>query len=214
MNHHSLGTIDTIYKGFILPNRYTWNRSFEGGYVKFARVFDENGKLFAKLYYSEGKLNGLCEFYENGVLVEKRTYVDDVADGWGCTIENGKEKQWFIYDNGIRISSIGDKDSEGFREEVSLESGMIISKFKYDFNHKPTGFGYLFENGVISKEVDAESGAVLKDYDQDIDIEYVEEITDIPALIDRVQSNIEYIGYVVRAGYSYKQIMLMVSLKE
>lgn len=203
MNDEGLDTVGRMFKGFTLPEGYTWNRSYEGGTLKSARVFDQNRKLNAKLFYAESGLNGLCEFYENGVLKEKRMYVNDSANGWGCTVENGKEKQWLMYKDGERISTIGEEDHEGYRQETSLKTGEILSKCKYDSNHKPTGIGYLFENGKISKEVDIENGEVLKDYTIPAQHEKLSDITDISVLIQRVRTNDVYEGYVVPEGYVY-----------
>lgn len=204
MNPNNMDNPKRVDDGFSLPEGFKWKRSYQGGMIKSAIVFDLKGKLFAKLHYSEGKLNGLCDFFENGNLKEKRTYVNDVANGWACTIENGKEKQWLLYKDGLCISSIGDEDHEGYREEVSLETGKIVTKYKYDSNHKPTGTGYLYDDGVISKEVDVESGKVLKDYKKDVQHEKLSEITDISVLVERVKTETLFKGYVVLAGYSYK----------
>lgn len=204
MNPNNTDNSKRVYSGFSLPEGYKWKRSYQGGMIKSAIVLDLKGKVYAKLHYSEGKLNGLCEFFENGVLKEKRTYINDVANGWACTIENGKEKQWLLYKDGLCISSIGDEDNEGYREEVSLETGKIVTKCKYDPNHKPIGTGYLYDDGVISKEVDVESGKVLKDYKKDNEPEKLSEITDISVLVEKVKTETLFKGYVVLAGYAYK----------
>lgn len=201
MNDEDLNTVCEMHKGFTLPEGYTWNRSYEGGILKSARVFDQNRKLNAKLFYAESGLNGLCEFYEKGSLKEKRMYLNDVADGWGCTVENGREKQWFMYKDGVRISIIGEEDHDGYRLETSLKTGEILSKCKYNSNHKPTGIAYWYENGKVSKEVDVDSGTVLKDYT--IHQEKISDITDNSILIQRVRTNDVYEGYVIHAGYSY-----------
>ena len=154
---------DEIYKGFSLPEGYTWEPIKEGGSIKSVTVRDRNNRLFVQLSYKSGKLDGLCEFYQDGILKEKRTYRDDIADGWGCLMVDGKEGVWFRYEKGIRVNVI-EEDLEGFRKEKSLKTGEVLSMFKYDNNHQPTGIGYLFEKNAIRKEVDKNSNRVLREF--------------------------------------------------
>ena len=78
----------------------------ENGSIRSVTILDKNNKLYAKLKYNNGKLQGVSEFYDSGVLVEKRTYNNDVADGWGCRYENGQELTWYHYQDGKRVSEI------------------------------------------------------------------------------------------------------------
>ena len=165
MNNEEMNTEEPFYCGFIIPKGYSLERSFEGEWLKSSIVHDNNGKVFAKLYYEKDKLNGICEFYKDGVLTEKRTYKDGVADGWGCLFTDNEEGLWFKYVKGIRISMIESEDSDGFRKEKNVKTGELISAFRYNSNHKPIGNGFLFEKNVVKKEVNNKNDRVLREYE-------------------------------------------------
>ena len=66
--------------------------------VKFKKegpveVFTPDSVLYANLNYHEDLLDGLCEYYDRGVLIEKISYKNGKEDGWSCVFENGKEKE-------------------------------------------------------------------------------------------------------------------------
>ena len=49
--------------GFTLPRGYNWNPTIVNGKTEGkVDVFNEEGMLFAKLFYHEGKLEGECSF--------------------------------------------------------------------------------------------------------------------------------------------------------
>lgn len=90
-------------KGFILPEGYTWDMKLKNG-LKEGKVTVRNKvrMVHAILEYKNDKLNGICCFFYRGSPKEKITFVNDIAEGWGCEIEKGKEIRWFIYKNGIK----------------------------------------------------------------------------------------------------------------
>ena len=172
--------MNEIYKGCTIPEGYVVETNPNQDEVT---VYDTHHHLYAHLSIVDGKLQGVSEFYENGVLKEKRTYMRDVAEGWGCEYENGVESQWFRYENGIRVSKIGNEDSTGFREEVSLSSGERMSIFQYGADHHRLGGGFVFEKGFLQKEVVFENGVEkqllrefkeknMKEYDSDKHVVY------------------------------------------
>ena len=55
--------------------------------------YDENGQLYSKINYKDGKKDGLSEFYmENGQLVVKSNYKDGELDGL---------LEWYFWDGSI-----------------------------------------------------------------------------------------------------------------
>ena len=83
------------YKGFILPDGYTWKVDLQHGMKEgIATVWNDKQVISAVLCYSHDRLNGLCSFYENGLLLSTITFVDDIKEGWACEYENGKEVRY------------------------------------------------------------------------------------------------------------------------
>ena len=61
--------------GFSLPDGYSWDvKTVNGMREGKATVKNSLNLVHAVLFYSHDKLNGICSFYENGRLKEKRTY--------------------------------------------------------------------------------------------------------------------------------------------
>ena len=147
-------------KGFVLPDGYSWDaklidRKKEGKIT----VKDEFGCISCVLHFRNDKLNGLCKFYDLGSLVEKRTFVNDVEEGWACEIEMGEEVRWYLYANGKRNAELKKYNNmENYWQAVKIFSNQLISICKYDDNHVPIGKGYIYENGCISRIVMFENG--------------------------------------------------------
>ena len=77
-------------KGYILPKGYSWDiKMVKGMKEGKVTVKDKMKLVHAVLFYSHDKLNGICSFYNNGKLIEKRTYVNNIAEGWSCEYEKG-----------------------------------------------------------------------------------------------------------------------------
>ena len=124
-------------------------------------VYNSNSTLYAILMYHKDKLNGICEFYDNGNLKEKITYKEDVEEGWGCDVENGKENKWYLYRNGEKYSELVEIEN-GMREERLLKNGEVISICSYNENHEKNGIGYLFKNNHISSVVEFEDNTMKR----------------------------------------------------
>ena len=147
-------------KGFVLPNGYSWDVRIENG-MKEGKVIVKNKMrmVHAFLYYHHDKLNGLCSFFKNGRIIEKRTYVNDVVEGWSCELERGGIERWFIYQNGKKISKlIKCEEIEGFWKEVEIDCENLISICQYDENHNKNGKCYLYKGNSIWKIVNFENG--------------------------------------------------------
>ena len=93
---------DQLQKGFVLKEGYSWDAKLIDG-KKNGRVIvknEEEGWVSNVLQYENDKLNGICEFYDVGTLVEKRTFVNDIAEGWAWRIEFDDEVECIMYNNG------------------------------------------------------------------------------------------------------------------
>ena len=163
--------------GFSLPNGYSWDvKTVNGMREGKATVKNSLNLVHAVLFYSHDKLNGICSFYENGRLKEKRTYVDNVANGWACEYERMKEARWFIYKNGVIVEKfVKSEEMEGYWKEYDVNSNDPISICQYDENHKKDGRCYLFNGKSILKIAVFENGKeiiTLKEFNQNQMTEY------------------------------------------
>ena len=169
--------VSRIEKGFVLPNGYTWDAKLGNG-KKEGKVIvrDQYGCLSHVLFYEDDKLNGLCEFYKLGMIKEKHTFVNDVAEGWGCEIKFGEVVKWFFDTDGIReVELTKSTVLENYWRAVSTTSKEVISLCKYDENHKRIDKGYIFEGDRIKRIVFFEDGKVrdvLKSFEGDQMTEY------------------------------------------
>ena len=116
-------------------------------------VLTKEGFLYARLPYKDDILDGVCEFYNNGLLKEKITYKNGKPNGWGCNYENNEESMWFFYKDGRKFSELK-KNDDNFYLETEVRTGKLLSLCKYNENHEKDGIGYLYTNDVISEEIE------------------------------------------------------------
>ena len=146
--------------GFVLPNGYSWDVQLQNG-MKEGRVTVRNKMrmVYAVLYYHHDKLNGVCSFYDRGILIEMRTYVDNIAEGWSCELDREGKESWFIYRNGSRANKLVKcEELEGFWKEIEIASEKLISICQYNEEHLRNGKCYLYEGNSIRKIVSFENG--------------------------------------------------------
>ena len=124
-------------------------------------VFTADSLLYANLIYHEDLLDGLCEYYDRGVLVEKIHYKNGKEDGWGCVFENGKETAWYFYENGQKKSIVKEIEDQ-YREEREIGSGKILSVCKYDKDHEKDGIWFVYEEDHLSGMVEFDKNKVSK----------------------------------------------------
>lgn len=142
--------------GFVLPEGYTWDLKLKNG-MKEGKVVVKNqfNVVVAKLEYHNDKLNGLCLFYNNGVLSNKIMFVNDVANGRGCDVEKMKEVRWYLYENGKKkVELMKFEDLNGYWKEMDVNTNSIISISHFDENNNKNGRCYLFDRDHISKVID------------------------------------------------------------
>ena len=66
-------------KRILFPEGCTSNLKFVNGSKEGkCEVYNSNSTLYAILMYHNDKLNGICEFYDNGNLKEKVSYINDI----------------------------------------------------------------------------------------------------------------------------------------
>ena len=102
--------------GFNLPPGFSWNPSIVNGKKEGkVEVFTEQGMLYAELFYHEGKLEGECSFFEEGLIKEKGMYKNDELKSWIRFYKNDKEDVVYLYENGICVKKIV-RENELYRE--------------------------------------------------------------------------------------------------
>lgn len=139
-------------------------------------VKDEDGHVFRVLQFKNDLLNGLCEFYSRGRLIEKRMFLNDKEEGWSCEITRGRETRWFLYSSGVRIAELKKcDDMVDYWKAIDLSVNTVLSICKYDSNHKPTDKGYIYVNNWINRVVLYENGiesVLLKTFDEKRMVEF------------------------------------------
>ena len=164
---------DQIEKGFVLKEGYSWDAKLIDGKKNGIVIVknEEEGWVSNVLQYENDKLNGICEFYDVGTLVEKRTFVNDIAEGWAWRIEFDDEVECIMYNNGHKSTRLERcNDMDNYWKAIDIDSNDIVSVCCYDENHNPIGKGYIFENGKIKRVVMFENGKekeVLKSFNED-----------------------------------------------
>lgn len=151
MDKRGVAFIGSCPNGFQLPEGFSWNaRMHDGKRSGKVVVKDKMNRLYAILYYDQDKLNGTSVFYDKGFPQRKITYVNDVANGWGCECDKGKEMKWFFYEDGsVKYELVRKEGMDKYWEKKEITSGVIVSCCQYDHDHKMTGKGYVFENNQV-----------------------------------------------------------------
>lgn len=171
--------VDVISKGFVLPPGYTWNAKLDGGEKEGTiTVMNEEGLIYAELQYKNNELNGECIFYEEGDIKEKITYVNDIADGWSYKFKDGKEAQAYLYEKGKKTKIIEQLEDTDYYIETDINNEGDYVCFTVDDHLNKKGFGYVYKNKKIQKEVEYKDGVVFrtcKSFSNDIMKEYDEE---------------------------------------
>ncbi len=164
-------------KGFVLPNGYTWDVQLKNGMKEGKAIVKNKIRLVhAILFYEHDKLNGICCFYIDGKLKEKITYVNNVAEGWGCDCDDTIELQNYHYIHGekkYKIFRIEGKE-EMWREE-DLETNALVSICTYNNAFKKNGDCYFYEdNNIIEHAIytNGEKTTVHKIFQEKIMREY------------------------------------------
>lgn len=104
INNH---LINKVNGGFVLPKGHTWDPTLiEGKKEGKVIVKDQDKAISHVLYYENDKLNGVCEFYDVGTICEKRTFVNDVEEGWACDMERNKDVRWYWYVDGVKKAEL------------------------------------------------------------------------------------------------------------
>ena len=73
---------------------------------EIVQEYVENGKLFNRVNYKDGKQDGLWEsFYENGKLWSRVNYKDGELDGlWESYYDSGESKVQSCYKNDVKVA--------------------------------------------------------------------------------------------------------------
>ena len=98
-------------------------------------------------------------FYNRGKLIAKRTFVNNIAEGWSCEFEKEGVEAWFIYENGKKVNKLVKcEELEGFWNEIEIDGNNLISICQYNEEHVKNGKCYLYESNSIRKIVSLDNG--------------------------------------------------------
>lgn len=173
----------TSYKNGIITGKkeYYENGQLEGKvFYKNGKVdgvlykYYENGQLELEASYSDGKLNGfLKKYYENGQLQMEAYFLNDKADGvYKEYYEDGQLKVKGGYKNGL-IEGPG---------ESYYQNGQIKIRDHYKNNVKDGYDEKYYENGLLKQKTTYKNGAVngiITHYDMEGNIHQISHIGEI-----------------------------------
>lgn len=126
-------------------------------------IYDDNGKLKERVFYKNGKKNGEACVYKNGLIAEKKNYIDDLLEGFVEIYDQGIMKMYVKYANNIPngigyffhksgiVNAIAWYKNGLFEGPflVFNETGLLVKRDTYMAN-KLNGPSYIYyENGII-----------------------------------------------------------------
>lgn len=149
--------------GFVLPRNYSWDVTLVKGMKEgITTVKDEDCCVVCKLRYKHDALNGVCSFYDSGILIEQITFVNNVPDGWGCRIVGVKEREEYLYRNGIKKLKLKKHDKlKKYWLSIDCYDTSNVVVCQYDERFRPIGNGYVFSGDKIQKVVLYENGEIV-----------------------------------------------------
>lgn len=155
--------------GFALPKDYSWDVTVVQGMKEgITTVKDEDDCIVCRLKYKHDALNGVCSFYDSGILKERITFVNNVPDGWGCKIVGVKEKEEYIYKNGVKKMKLKRYDKlKEYWMTTDCDDPTSVVICQYDDDFTPIANGYIFSGERIQRVVLYENGeitAILKTF--------------------------------------------------
>ena len=124
----------------------------DGYYLKEGKLFtgmyeqtNAESQIVSRLSIKKGILDGVCEFYENNALIEKRSYCKGQKHGAWTKYENGKlissaffvkdkkHGKWCIWDSDgtLRYEMYYKKGKKTGIWKIWDEKGTLISEKKY-----------------------------------------------------------------------------------
>lgn len=96
-------------------------------------------------------MNGICSFFNDGVLSEKLYYKNDSCEGLGFEVLYGKEFAWYTYLEGKKVGNVFDLNG-GYKKEVNIETKEVMSICLYNERFERNGVCFLFsqtDDGTI-----------------------------------------------------------------
>ena len=141
--------------GFVLPPNHSWDAQLINGKKEgIVTVKDEYGRITHVLPFVNDQLNGIAEFYNHGELGEKRTFKNNIEEGWSCEYEREREVRWFMYSNGRKTGELKQCTKiDNFWELFDIKTNSLISICSYDKDHKCIGVGYHYADDHIDRVV-------------------------------------------------------------
>lgn len=121
-------------------------------------------------------MNGICSFFNDGVLSEKLYYKNDSCEGLGFEVLYGKEFAWYTYLEGKKVGNVFDLNG-GYKKEVNIETKEVMSICLYNEHFERNGVCFLFQNGEIHEQALFKDGMYIrrmKSFSQDHMTEYNE----------------------------------------
>ena len=127
-------------------------------------VYSKDGIRIALLNYKNNKLNGVCKYFDNATLIKEISFVNGKMEGW-----SREENKEFIYHANVReYELVKNQKLEGYVDEININTKKVNRCYIIDANHKPTGVGYLYKDGVVNRIVNfvGDEEIVVKEFDE------------------------------------------------
>lgn len=149
-------------RGYSLPKGYCWN-PLPSNDIKNGKYFvmDTRNVIVAELSYKNNKLNGICSFFNDGVLREKLYYKNDCCEGLGFEVLYGREFAWYTFSEGKKVANVFDIDG-GYKKEINIETKEVMSICSYNEHFERNGICFLFQNDQIHEQVLFKDGMYIR----------------------------------------------------
>ena len=120
---------------------------------------DDYSSLYAILRIKERKLNGLCEFYEDGAICERVAYVNNKKHGLCCyyhddqlvrvcMYENGEQKEYLSVDNNFS-STFNSMIGKRILFSIHFSDINSLNAIRFNYEHEELSSVYVYENGAM-----------------------------------------------------------------
>ena len=147
----------------ILKEGYSWNvKTVDAHFNGVVTVKDKDKFVCAILSIKNGRLNGICKLFKNGVLYEERKYNNNSPQGISFMIKDFKKVGYLLYNRGNLIQKYFPSELKGYWDVFNAVNDQKVMCCKINEKFEADGKGYLYDNGKIKSVVLFEDGDIVQ----------------------------------------------------